>query len=264
MSNDTRERWNKLSQPQKLKAFHAMTRDESEELFLNLNSSDQHFLFSQLKDAELRSWLRLLAPDDAADLVQRFPLKDHDRLLALLDEDTRKDVLALLAYAEDHAGGLMNPRYIRLRPDVTVDVAIRYLRAQAREKVETMQYAYVMDVHQHLLGVVSFRDLLLAPDAQLVSSMMVAKVVTMPEDLDQEDVGRLFQATGLQAIPVVDREGRMKGIVTVDDIVHVVEAEATEDIQRLGGSESLDRPYPQISLFRMIKKRAGWLTILFL
>lgn len=262
--NRLKERWPHLSKYQKSKRFREMSRDESEELFLNLSSREQHLLFTQLNKGELRSWLRLLAPDDAADLVQHFPEKDREQLLGLIDEDTRKDVLALMAYAEDDAGGLMNPRFIRLRPEVTVDVAIRYLRAQAREKVETMQYAYVLDLHQNLLGVVSFRDLLLAPDTQVIRDMMVEKVVSVPEDMDQEEVGRIFQSTSLQAIPVVDKEGRMKGIVTVDDVVHVVEAEATEDMQKLGGVESLDQPYPQISLLRMIQKRAGWLTILFL
>ncbi|RYZ69783.1 MAG: magnesium transporter [Proteobacteria bacterium] len=174
-----------------------------------------------------------------------------------------REVVALLAYAEDDAGGLMNPRFIRLRPDVSVEVAIRYIRAQAKAKVETIHYVYVLDHEQKLLGALSFRDLLLAPPDSTVSEMMNVDLITLPEDMDQEEVARQFSHSGLNALPVVDQEGRMKGIVTVDDAVEVVEEEATEDMHKLGGSEALDEPYLQISMLSMIKKRAGWLVILF-
>src|SRR5262249_49340713 len=150
---------------------------------------------------------------------------------AMLDEPTRKEVSALLAYAEDEAGGLMSPRYARVRPTVTVDEAISYLRKQAREKLETLYYAYVIDAEQRLVGVVSFRDLFAAPPSKTVSDVMSTDLVTVSPDTDQEEVSRRMAEYDLLAIPVVDEEGRMKGIVTVDDIVDVVEEEATEDIQ---------------------------------
>lgn len=258
------EGWPSLTRDERQEAFQKLVRPDAEELFLNLGAADQYDLIAELSWQEKRSWLRLLAPDDAADLIQEFPAEERFRLLSLLDPITGKEVTALLAYAEDEAGGLMNPRFIRLRPDVTVDVAIRYIRAQAKGAAETINYGYVLDADQKLQGTVSFRELLLAPPDKVVSEIMKTDLVTLPEEMDQEEVSREFARNDLAALPVVDHEGRMKGIVTVDDVVDVVEEEATEDIQKLGGSEALDEPYMLISLPRMIKKRAVWLTVLFL
>jgi magnesium transporter len=207
--------------------------------------------------------MRLLAPDDAADVVQVAPEDRRQELLELLDEPTRHEVVALLAYAEDDAGGLMNPRFARLRPDMTVDEALSYLRRQARDRLETLYYVYVLDAAQRLLGVVSFRELFAAPSQQLVGDVMRKEVVSVLEDLDQEAVARVIARHDLKAVPVVDAEGRMRGIVTVDDIVDVVNEEATEDIQKLGGMAALETPYWQTGFFPMIRKRAGWLTVLF-
>jgi magnesium transporter len=256
--------WPSLLEEERQQAFQSLSRPDAEDLFLTLTAANQYDLIKDLPNIQRRSWMRLLAPDDAADLVQQFPHDDRAQILALLDIGTMKEVVALLAYAEDDAGGLMNPRFIRLRPDVSVDVAIRYLRAQAKAKVETIHYVYVLDHEQKLLGAMSFRDLLLAPPDQMVSEIMTTDLITLPEDMDQEEVGRRFSQSGLSALPVVDPEARMKGIVTLDDAVEVVEEEATEDIQKLGGTAALDEPYLQISILEMIKKRAGWLTVLFL
>jgi magnesium transporter len=158
----------------------------------------------------------------------------------------------------------MNPRFARVRADMTVDEAVSYLRRQARENLETIYYVYVADEQQHLLGVVSFRELFIAKSDKHVREVMATELVTVGEEVHQEEVGRLFTENGLMAIPVVDAEGRIKGIVTVDDIVDVVQEEATEDAQKFGGMEALEEPYLQIALTRMIKKRGGWLAALFL
>jgi len=158
----------------------------------------------------------------------------------------------------------MNPRYARLRPDMSVDEAISYLRRQTREGLETVYYVYVLDAEQHLLGVVSFRDLFSAPPEKRVRDVMSTEVVTVPEDMDQEAVSKLFAEHNFLAMPVVDAERRVKGIVTVDDIVDVVQEEATEDIQKLGGMEALDAPYLSIGFGEMLRKRGGWLSVLFL
>src|SRR2546429_6168465 len=138
------------------------------------------------------------------------------------------------------------------------------LRGPPRQSVEMTYYAYVLDAGQRLLGVVSFRELMAARGDRRVSELMHTDVRFVDEDADQEVVARLFRETGLMAIPVLDAEPRMEGIVTVCDIVEVVSEEATEDIQKLGGSESLGEPYLNIALARMIRKRAGWLAALFL
>jgi magnesium transporter len=173
-------------------------------------------------------------------------------------------VTALLAYSEDNAGGLMNPRYIRLRPEMTVDEAISYVRKQMREQPRTIYYGYVLDSEQRLLGVVSFRELFTASVRTRVAEIMKRQVTTIPEQMDQETVSHKFAQSHLVALPVVSTEGQMKGIVTVDDVVDVVQEEATEDMQKMGGVEALDAPYLQIELRKMIRKRVGWLSVLFL
>jgi magnesium transporter len=207
--------------------------------------------------------MRLVPPDDAADVVQLAPRNERDNLLAMLDDATRSEVTALLAYKEDQAGGLMSPRFARLRPEMTVDEAIGYLRKQAAQ-LETMYYAYALDAGQRLLGVVSFRDLFSADRTKTVREVMRTRFISVTENMDQEAVAREVTEHHLLAIPVVDAEMRMKGIVTVDDIVGVVQREAGEDLQKAGGSEALDEPYLRIAFVKMAKKRGGWLAALFL
>ena len=207
--------------------------------------------------------MRLLPPDDAADVIQAAPEEEREGLLHLLDDPTRREVTALLAYAEDRAGGLMNPRYARLRPDMTIDEAISYLRRQARDVLESIYYGYVIDDDQRLVGVVSFRELFAVDPIKRVRDVMHTDVIVVHEDQDQEAVSRLFDQHKLIAMPVVDAQGRMKGIVTVDDIVDVVREEATEDIQKIGGTRALDAPYLAIGLPAMVRKRVGWLAALF-
>jgi magnesium transporter len=262
--SELQETWPSLTPGARFEAFKALSRAEGEDFFWNLGALDQVELLLALPAVERRGWMRLLAPDDAADVVQAAPEEERDGLLALLDDSTRKEVTALLAYAEDEAGGLMSPRFARVRPDMTADEAISYLHKQARERVETIYYVYVLDAQQRLVGVVSFRELFEAPGSMTVRNLMQTEVITVSEQMDQEDVGLLFARHSLLAIPVVDADRQMKGVVTVDDIVDVVQEEATEDIQKIGGMEALDEPYLDIGLFRMIRKRAGWLSVLFI
>jgi magnesium transporter len=256
--------WPALSAAERLEGLALLARPEAEDLFLGLSAPEQAELVLQMPAAERRSWIRLLPPDDAADLIQAAPGDRRDELLQPLDPATLREVTALLAYAEDAAGGLMNPRFARLRPDMRVDEAIRYLRRQAPERLGVFYYAYVLDPDQRLAGVASFRDLILALPERLVREIMTVDVVTVRADLDQEAVSRVFAANDFPVLPVVDAEGRMHGVVTADDIADVVEEEATEDIHKIGGSEALDAPYLRVGLGHMIRKRAGWLTVLFL
>jgi magnesium transporter len=263
-ADDLRDAWLVFAPEDRRLAFSQLPRAEAEDFFLGLPARDQEELVLALPREERRSWVRLLPPDDAADLVQAAPGEERDGLLALLDEVTRREVTVLLAYAEDEAGGLMNPRFARVRPDATVDEAISYLRRQARDRgAGNIYYAYVLDEEQRLLGVASFRDLFAAPPDRRVREVMNTDVVSVNEEMDQEEVSRVFSESDLPAVPVVDSQGRMKGIVTVDDIVDVVEEEATEDIQKFGGVEALGAPYLEMGFAAMLRKRAGWLAVLF-
>ena len=263
-SEDLRDAWPVLSSEERIEAFLLLDRGEAQEFFLELDADDHVTILLGLPLPERRLWMRLLPPDDAADLIQRAPTTEREGLLALLDLPTRQEVTALLAFAEDDAGGLMNPRFARVRPEMRVDEAITYIRKQAPTKLATIYYLYVLDSAQHLLGEVSFRELFAAAPNATVLDVMRDDVVKVTTTTHQQEVSRLFAQHGLLALPVVDEEGRMQGVVTVDDIIDVVEEEATEDIQKFGGMEALDAPYLSVRLGGMIKKRAGWLAALFL
>ncbi len=260
--DELRDAWPLLDLDERGDGLRVLPREDAEEFFISLIPSDQAAMLVHFRAGQRRQWMRLLEPDDVADVIQSTPEEHRKMLLALLDEPTRKEVVALMQYAEDEAGGLMSTRFARLRPHMTADEALSYLRRQARAKLETIYVAYVTDNDQHLLGVVSFRDLFAAEPAKTVGEIMTTDVVRVTDEMDQETVSRIFAEHDLNVVPVVDKDGKMKGIVTVDDIVDVVQEEATEDIQKFGGLEALDMPYLASSRREMIKKRARWLTIL--
>lgn len=261
-----REQWPTLTEDKKCEEFNLLTRTDSVDFFLSLKASDQYVLVKDLSISERRPWVRMLAPDDVADLIQEVSESDKeqkDSFLSLLDPQTKREVIALLAYAEDKAGGLMSSRFIRLRPYMNVDEAISYIRIQAKTQVETIYYAYVLSTDLKLLGVVSFRELFGASPQKKIEELMHRDVVKISVDLDQEHIGQIFSQNDLLAIPVIDADERMVGIVTFDDIAEAIQEEATEDIHKIAAVESLDAPYLQIGFFDMFKKRAGWLMVLF-
>lgn len=259
-----REVWSKLSAEERVNNFKKLSALDAAAFFAELETHDQARIILALPIDERRLWLRSLDPDDAADVIQETQEEERQVLLDMLDLVTRSEVIALLAYAEDEAGGVMNPRYVHVRPDMSVNEAIIYFRKQARTQQETIYYIYVLDNEQHLVGAISMRELLLASPEQQVQDVMRTSLITVSENVDQEEVANLLSENSLLALPVVDKDGHMKGVVTVNDVVDVVQEEATEDIQKMGGSESLDAPYLQITVGEMVKKRVGWLTILFI
>src|SRR6266568_920917 len=244
---DVAESWPRLSAADRARRLKQLPPEAAHEFFFDLSAADQVEVLLMLPPGERRLWIRLLAPDDVADVIQAAPTDQRSGLLALLDEPTRAEVTALLAYAEDEAGGLMNPRYIRVRPDMTAAEALGYFRRQAQERSgrDTPAFAYILDVEGTLLGQVSLTDLIAADHATSVSRLMQTDIVTIPAAADQEEVAHLFAEHSLVAAPVVEEE-------------------ATEDIQKLGGSAALDAPYLKTAFHRMVRKRAGWLSALFL
>lgn len=261
-ADELRDAWPFLDVSERSDGLALLPREEAESFFIACSADDQAALLLHWRPGHRRQWMRLLEPDDAADVVQAVTEEQRPMMLGLLDEHTRIEVLALMAYAEDEAGGLMSTRYARLRPQMTVDEALSYLRRQAREHAETIYVAYVLDPEQRLLGVASFRELFSAPPHKTVAEVMETEPVTVSDELDQESVSRVFAEHDLSVIPVVDARGVMKGIVTVDDIVDVVQEEATEDIQKFGGMEALEQSYLQSSRSEMVKKRGRWLSVL--
>ena len=232
--------------------------------FLDLGPVDQVSTLLKMPPGERMAWMRLLPWDDAADLVQAAPEEEREGLLALLDDAARREVTALMAYSEDVAGGLMDSRFMRLRPELTVDEAISYLRKQGPAMSLPINYVYVLDPQQRLLGVVPALALFTSSAELTVRDVMNPDPISVTDDTDQEIVGQLFRDHGLLAVPVLDSHRRMKGVVTVDDIVDVLDEEATEDMQKTGGVSALNMPYLDASFASMLQKRGGWLTLLFL
>jgi magnesium transporter len=219
-----------LSLAERVEGFEFLQRDDADDFFRQLSARDRAELILALPAGERRLWMRLLPPDDAADVIQETPAEARENLRSLLDDFTQREVKGLLDYAEDEAGGLMNTRYSRLRVDMTVDEAISYLRRDARAREKTVYYVYVIDAEERLLGVVSFRDLIVAPGDKRVGDVMRTEVIWARDDLDQEALSKLFMRHHLLMMPIVDSAGRIKGVVSVNDIVDVVQEEATEDI----------------------------------
>jgi magnesium transporter len=257
------DEWTHFRKPERVGRFRGLPLEQMDNFFLALDSKSQSELVFALPEGERRLYIRLLTPDDAADLIQESPKHEREYLLELLDDTTRQDARALLAYREDVAGGLMNPRFARLRPEASIDEAITYLRQQLSH-VETIYYAYVLDEGQHLLGVVSLKGLVAAESNKTVKEVMSTKLHKVSEVTDQREIARLLSVHGIQAIPVVDPESRMKGIVTADDLIDVLREEDTADMQKIGGMEALDEPYLETGFLALLRKRAGWLVVLFL
>lgn len=258
-----RENWDGMPFDERVQAFSLLPRADANAFFLSLKPNDQAEILQALPTGERQIWLRSLALDDLADVMQEIPDEARGTFLDMVDTRSRREVAALMAYKEDEAGGLMNPRFARVRPDMHVEEAIRYLRQQA-QSVETTRYVYVLKNDQTLIGVVSLRSIFRSSGDVVIRDIAKQNVITANENMNQDELAALFSKSALNAVPVVDDEGHMKGIITVDDIVQVVEEEATKDIHRLGGSEELESPYLQTSLFEMVRKRAGWLIVLFL
>jgi magnesium transporter len=255
--------WSVLSRRERHDGFLLLAHDQQGELFKTLPTRDQALLLSDMSPGNSQSWIRFLAPDDAADVLQILSPPVRTRLLAELDDASRADVRALLAYQHDVAGGLMDPRFVRIRLEMTVDEAILYLKKQACHRQQMIYYAYVLDESQHLLGVVSFRELILADGHQLVRDIMKENLVVVTENMSQADVSQVFARHAFLAVPVVDREGRMKGVITADDVVEVAQEEATRELHKFAAVEAFQEPYLSVRFAALFKRRGGWLAVLF-
>lgn len=204
-----------------------------------------------------------MSADERADLFQALPEEIRAELLARMPKDASLDVRELIRYPESSAGGLMTTDYVALDPDVTVERAIDEVRRTAAEK-ETIYEAYAVDPNGTLLGAVSLRDLVLARAGQPIAAVMNADVISVPPEMDQEDVARLFEHYDMLVLPVVDATRKMLGIVTIDDVVTVLKKEQAEDIQKLGAVQPTEQPYFATDFWTFVKKRAGWLIAIFL
>jgi magnesium transporter len=228
-----------------------------------LDPSEAARLIARFSRAIAADILEDMEPDDATDVVEELEPTEADEILAAMEPDQAVEIKELLIYPHDTAGGRMTPEFVSVPPDVTVATALRLLRSQA-PGAETIYYVYVTDALHRLVGVVSLRDLVIAEPLTKIATIMRQPVLRVPASTDQETAARLLTDNDLLALPVVDDGGRLLGVITVDDVADVLEEEATEDIERLGGSQPLDVPYLNASIFTLARKRIVWLLALFI
>ena len=243
--------------------FRILPKERAAETFVEMDDETQEFLIHGFSDSELKEVVDELFVDDAVDLIEEMPANVVKRILRQADKDMRKQINELLKYPEDSAGSIMTTEFILLRPDMTAEMAIKRIRRTGVDK-ETIYTCYVTDANNKLIGITTVKDLLLAEDDELVKSIMEENVISVTTLADQEQVAQMFSNYNFLALPVVDNENRLVGIVTIDDAIDVIQEEATEDIEKMAAVLPSDKPYMKTSVFGLYKKRAPWLLILML
>jgi magnesium transporter len=242
-------------------AFRLLAKDEAIAVYEHLDSAVQQALIQKFKHQEVLDIVDKMSPDDRARLFDELPAKIVRRLLAQLSLKERQATALLLGYGEDTAGRIMTPEYISLKETLTVTQTLERIRSLAKAS-EIVYYLYVTDASRHLTGIVSLRDLVISSPEKTLGEIMTRDVVFVHTDTDQEEVARMIQRYDLLALPVVDREQRLVGVVTVDDVIDILEQEATEDIYALGGLQSDGENYFQTNLVTVARKRVVWLFVL--
>ncbi len=242
--------------------FRLCPKDLAADVFAELTPATQQQLIDGLTDTELKAVVDELFVDDATDLVEEMPANVVKRILAQAEPATRRMINELLKYPEDSAGGVMTTELMALRPDMTVAQAMDTIRENGFDK-ETINNCYVTDSSRRLVGVVSLRALVLAKNTEEpIKVLMDSNVVSVSTTTDQEDVSKLFEKYGFLAIPVVDAENRLVGIVTIDDAISILQDEASEDIAKMNAIGPSDKPYFKQSMWDLYKSRAPWLLFL--
>lgn len=242
--------------------FDLLPIDVASEVLDETGSLVRQELLEAVDDEKIADLLDELPMDDAAEFLEDLSDEQADRLIGLMEPEDRAEVEELLSYEEETAGRLMTRNVATLRRFWTVDETLNYLRSI--EETESIHYLYVVDADDKLIGVCPLRELIHTPAAATIDSIMSESVVAVPVTADQEELAEMVARYDYYSIPVVDDNGRFMGVITVDDVLDIFAEEATEDIQRLGGSEPLDQPYFAVSNMQIVKKRIGWLFLLFI
>ena len=241
--------------------FRLLPKELAAETFVEMEIEDQEVLIQGFSDNELKEVLDELYVDDATTLVEEMPANVVRRILTQADPEMRKSINQILQYPENSAGSMMTTEYVSLRPDMTVEESILRIRRQGVDK-ETIYTCYVTK-DRTLLGLVTVKDLLLAEDDEmLVSDIMLTNLISVTTHTDQEEVARMLSKYNFLALPVVDKENRMVGIVTFDDAMDVIEEETTEDIELMGGMLPSEKTYLKSSIWELFKNRIPWLMLL--
>ena len=253
----------KISTEELLKVFRLLPKDQAADVFAFLPVETEHFIITALTDKESQYIIENMFADDVTDLMEEMPAGVVKKLLANASPETRRDINHLLKYPEDSAGSIMTVEFADLKKNITVEQALERIRKIGIDK-ETINTCYVLDSHRKIMGTVTLRTLLLSDPKATVGDVMEENVISVRTLDDQEAVARQFQKYDFMAMPVTDMEDRLVGIITVDDILEIIEDEATEDIEKMAAivpSDS-DKPYLKKSVFELWKSRIPWLLLL--
>ena len=242
--------------------FRLLPKETAAETFVEMDEDTQELLIHGFSDTELKEVIDELYVDDAVDLIEEMPANVVKRILRQADPQTRKEINEILKYPEDSAGSIMTTECVILRPKMTAEEAIKRIRRTGIDK-ETIYTCYVSDASSTLIGIITIKTLLLADDDEIIENIMETNVISVNTLDDQEEVAQMFNKYNFLALPVVDKENRLVGIVTVDDAIDVMEEEATEDIQKMAAiTPTTDKPYDRIGVFETYAARIPWLLIL--
>jgi magnesium transporter len=243
--------------------FRLLRRQKAADVFASLHAEQQQQLLKNLTNEHIRTLLDELDPDDRTKLFEEFPAQITQQLMTLLSPEDLREARKLLGYPEDSIGRLMTPDFVAIRPEWEISRALDHIRKHGRD-AETINVIYVVDNNGKLIDDLRLRTLILASPGKTVESVMDHHFVSLSAYDDQEIAARAMQNYDRIALPVTDSEGVLLGIVTVDDILDVIEEEATEDMHKIGGLEAIDTPYLTTPFSVLVKKRARWLVVLFL
>ena len=253
-----------LTPPQLSALFRLIGQEPASDLLEEIAPADAARLLVRLSETEAGAILEGMDPDDAVDVVQELAPSRAEEILHHVSRDAARELLELLPYDPDTAGGIMTPELVAVRPEATVQEALAALRDLAQQvEPGSIQYIYVADEARRLVGVLPLRALVLSRPQVPVSEVMLTDIVKVRAGADQEAAARLLLEHDLMALPVVDDEERLVGIITADDALDVLQEETSEDIARLGGSEPLDQPYLRASAAHIVRRRLGWVLLLF-
>jgi magnesium transporter len=231
------------------------------DVFAYLSIETEQMIITALTDREAANIINNLMADDATDLMEEMPAGVVKKLLANASAETRRDINHLLRYPEDSAGSIMTVEFVDLKVHLTVAQAIERIRRTGIDK-ETINICYVLDAERHLIGTVSLRYLLLRKADEVIGDFMNDNIISVNTMTDQEEVAQLFSKYDFTAMPVVDNENRLVGIITIDDVVDIMQEEATEDIEKMAAILPTDKPYMKTGVFETWKKRIPWLLLL--
>ena len=250
-----------LEEEERLKVYRILPKDLAADVFSYLEVDSQEAIINSLSDREAGNVIDNLMADDAADFLEEMPANVVERLLANANPETRQALNQLLRYPEDSAGSIMTVEYVSLKESLTVDQAIERIRAVGLDS-ETINICYVLDARRELVGTVALRYLLLSQGDEIIADIMHENVISVNTLMDQEQVAEKFKKYDFIAMPVVDNENRLVGIITVDDIVDIMEEETTEDMEKMAAIVPSDKPYMRTTVGETFKKRIPWLLLL--